>query len=99
VDDYAVWTIDVPHGGMWTVQMEYACENSTAGNLLKLSTGNRLLSARVPGSGTWDDYKTWTSGQIDLGKGRRQLTMTAAEKPATALIDLKAIRLIPPESK
>ncbi len=96
-DDYAVWSIDVPNGGMWTVEFDYACESSTAGNQLKLSTGNRLLSVRVPGSGTWDDYKIWTAGKIDLGKGRRQLTVTASETPTTALIDLKAIRLIPPD--
>ncbi|MEZ6129273.1 MAG: neutral/alkaline non-lysosomal ceramidase N-terminal domain-containing protein [Planctomycetaceae bacterium] len=96
-DDYAVWNIDVPKSGHWTVQFEYACDNSTAGNALKLSTGTRLLTVRVPGSGTWDDYTTWTAGKIDLGGGRRQFILTAPEKPGNALIDLKTIRLLPPE--
>ena len=96
-DDYAVWTIDVPRSGFWTVEFDYACDNGTAGNPIKLSTGTRLLSARVPGTGTWDNYKTWTVGQIDLGRGQRQLIVTAPEKPTSALIDLRTIRLIPPE--
>lgn len=96
-DDYAVWNLNSPRSGMWTVEVDYACDNSTAGNVLKLSTGTRLLSARVPGTGTWDDYKTWTVGKIDLGRGARKLTVTAPEKPKQALIDLKAIRLIPPQ--
>jgi len=96
-DDYAVWTIDVPRGGYWTVQVDYACDNGTAGGLLKLSTGTRLLTARIPGTGTWDDYRTWTAGKLDLGGGRRQIIVTAPEKPPAALLDLKAIRLLPPE--
>ena len=97
IDDYAVWTIDVPTSGQWTVEIDYACENRTAGNALKLSTGTRLLTARVPGTGTWDDYKTWTAGRIDLGRGQRQLIVTAPEQPTSALIDLRTIKLIPPE--
>lgn len=97
--DHAVWMLDSPRSGHWTVELNYACDSSAAGNLLKLSTGTRLLTARVPGTGTWDDYKTWTAGKIDLGSGRRQLIVTAPEKPATALIDLKSIRLIPPSDK
>ena len=96
-DYYAVWNLEVPTSGMWTVEIDYACDNSTAGNVLKLSTGTRLLSARVPGTGTWDDYKTWTVGQIDLGRGTRQLIVTAPEQPKQALIDLRAIRLIRPK--
>lgn len=96
-DDYAVWHLNSPRSGLWTVEIDYACDNSTAGNVLKLSTGTRLLSARVPGTGTWDDYKTWTVGKIDLGRGARKLIVTAPEKPNLALIDLKAIRLTPPQ--
>ncbi|MEQ9406507.1 MAG: neutral/alkaline non-lysosomal ceramidase N-terminal domain-containing protein [Fuerstiella sp.] len=96
-DDYAVWTISVPQSGMWTVEFDYACDNGTAGNPIKLSTGTRLLTARVPGTGSWDDYKTWTAGQIDLHSGQRQLIVTAPEPPTSALIDLRSIRLVPPK--
>ncbi|MCP4785189.1 MAG: c-type cytochrome [Fuerstiella sp.] len=95
--DYAVWNIDSPASGHWTVEIEYACDNATAGNPLKLSTGSRLLSARVPGTGNWDTYRTWTAGNIDLRRGRGQLIVTAPDKPTFALIDLRAIRLIPPK--
>ncbi|MCP4510547.1 MAG: c-type cytochrome, partial [Fuerstiella sp.] len=95
--DYAVWNIDSPASGHWTVEIEYACDNATAGNPLKLSTGSRLLSARVPGTGNWDTYRTWTAGNIDLRRGRGQLILTAPAKPTFALIDLRAIRLIPPK--
>ncbi len=96
-DDYAVWNIDSPASGHWTVEFDYACDNATAGNPLKLSTGSRLLTARVPGTGTWDNYRTWSAGSIDLGRGRRQLVVTAPQNPTFSLIDLRAIRLMPPK--
>ena len=96
-DDYAKWTFEVPRSGHWTVEFDFACEDSTAGSLIKLSTGNRLLSARVPGSGRWENYQTWQAGTLDLHRGRGQLIVTAPEKPPMALIDLRAIRLIPPK--
>jgi len=95
--DYCVWNLSVPRSGHWTVQFEYACDNSTAGNLVRLSTGTRMLTARVPGTGTWDNYRTWTAGRIDLHRGEQQLVVAAPEPPAFALIDLRAIRLLPPE--
>ncbi len=96
-DDYAKWTFEVPKSGHWTVEFDFACDDSTAGSLIKFSTGNRMLTARVPGSGTWDNYQTWQAGTIDLHRGRGQLIITAPEKPPFALIDLRAVRLIPPK--
>jgi len=96
-DDYAKWTFEVPRSGHWTVEFDFACDDSNAGSLIKFSTGNRMLTARVPGSGSWDNYQTWQAGTIDLHRGRGQLIITAPEKPPFALIDLRAVRLIPPK--
>ena len=97
-EDYAKWTFEVARSGHWTVEFDFACDNATAGSLIKFSTGNRMLTARVPGSGTWDNYQTWQAGTIDLHRGRSQLIITAPENPPFALIDLRAIRLIPPKA-
>lgn len=98
-EDYARWSFEVPAGGDWTVEVDFACDDSTAGSLIRFSTGNRLLTARVPGTGTWENYTTWTAGTIDLHRGKGQLIVTAPERPGTALIDIRAIRLIPPGMK
>ena len=96
-EDHARWTLEVPRGGDWTVELDFACDDSTAGGLIRFSTGTRLLTARVPGTGTWDNYQTWRAGTIDLHRGRVQLTVTTPERPGTALLDLRSIRLIPPQ--
>ena len=95
--DHARWTVEVPRGGDWIVELDFACDNSTAGGLIRFSTGTRLLTARVPGTGSWDEYQTYRAGTIDLHRGRLQLTVTTPDQPQTALLDLRAIRLIPAE--
>ncbi len=95
-EDYAVWTFESKRSGHYTVEFEYACDDSTAGNLIRLSTGTRLLSARVPGTGNWETYRRWTAGTLDVHGGKGRLIVTAAEKPSAWLIDLRVIRLIPP---
>ena len=94
-DDYAVWTIETKSSGFYRVELEYACHDSTSGSPIRFSTGTRLLTARVPGTGTWDNYRTWSAGEIDLRRGRQQMTVSAPVKPPQALIDLKSIRLVP----
>lgn len=97
IEDQAIWTINVPESGDWTVTVDYASENKTAGNTLKLTSAGRLLTGRIPGTGTWDDYRTWTIGKLDLRKGQQRLFVTTPETPHGAVIDLRAIRLLPPE--
>jgi putative membrane-bound dehydrogenase-like protein len=96
-EDYAKWTFEVPTSGHWVVEFDFACDDGAAGSLIKFSTSGRMLTARVPGSGTWDRYQRWQAGTIDLHRGRGQLTITTPEKPPMGLIDLRAIRLIPPK--
>ncbi len=95
--DYARWTVNVPRGGDWIVEVDFACDDSTAGGVMRFSTGTRMLTARVPGTGSWDNYQTWRAGTLDLGGGRQQITVTAVEQSRSALIDIRAIRLLPPE--
>jgi putative membrane-bound dehydrogenase-like protein len=95
--DYARWTVDVPHGGDWIVELDFACDDSAAGDSIRFSTGTRMLTARVPGTGSWANYQTWRVGTLDIFGGRQQITVTAVQPPRSALIDLKAIRLLPPE--
>ena len=97
--DYASWTVDMPRSGDWIVEVDFACDDSTAGGVIRFSTGTRMLTARVPGTGSWDTYQTWRAGTLDVFGGRQQITVTAVEEPRSALIDIRAIRLLPPEEE
>jgi putative membrane-bound dehydrogenase-like protein len=94
-DDQAVWTVEVPRPGKYSVWFIYACHNSTAGNAFVLQIGGQKLTGTVQGTGTWDDYKRSRVGSVSLPAGRHQITMRAAGTIRGTLIDLKEIRLIP----
>ena len=96
-DDYARWTVAMPRSGDWIVEVDYACDDATAGGVIRFSTGTRMLTARVPGTGSWDTYQTWRAGTLDIFRGQQEITVTAVEPPRSALIDIRAVRLLPPE--
>ncbi len=96
-DDFARWTVQMPSSGDWLVEVDFACDDSTAGGMIRFSTGTRMLTARVPGTGSWDTYHTWRAGTLDIARGTQQITVTAVAAPQSALIDIRSIRLVPAE--
>lgn len=94
-DDFAVWTFSVSKAGEFNVELDYAVDNSNANSPLKLVVGENSLTEKVPGTGTWSDYKTWRLGRVTIPAGESTLTISAPTKPAGALIDLAKVRLVP----
>ncbi len=95
VGDYAVWNIDVREAGKYQVRLDYACDNSTAGNDFVLQAGEKTLSGKVAGTGTWDNYKQTPIGTIELSSGRQTLTFRSQGELRGALIDLRTLELRP----
>ena len=85
----------MPKSGAYEVIIDYACDNGTAGNPLKLSTGSRVLTVNVPGTGTWNEYRMWKPDAIELSRGTVQLVVSPAKNPNSYLIDLRSITLRP----
>ncbi len=94
-NDRAVWELQVERPGRYAVWLDYACADATAGNLFVLRTGETWLAAEVPGTGTWDDYRTTHFGELDLPAGLVRLTLAPAAAPSQYLMDLRAVRLVP----
>jgi hypothetical protein len=94
-DDRAVWTVAVPKAGRYEVWLDYACDNSAAGNTFVLLAGRAVLTGKVAGTGAWSVYKQAQVGTLALEAGERPVTMRSEGKIRGALIDLKAIRLVP----
>ncbi len=94
-DDHAVWTIDVPRVGDYLVEFDYACANDTANNEFVIESNGNYLSAKVEGTGTWDDYRKKQMGTITLAGGTHQLVMRPTNRLRGPLIDLRSIVLTP----
>ncbi|HLW64067.1 MAG TPA: carbohydrate-binding protein, partial [Gemmataceae bacterium] len=93
-DDFAAWTVDVPAAGRYSVTLDYACENSNAGNTFVLETDSGQLLGKVAGTGTWDNYKSVNIGEMTLAAGQQRVTFRPTAPVKGALIDLRMIRLV-----
>jgi putative membrane-bound dehydrogenase-like protein len=94
-DDHAVWALEVPKAGKYTIQMNYACHDSAAGDSFLLRVGDSSQTHRVAGTGAWENYKQIELGTIELSAGRHRVVMQSAGPIKSALIDLRSLRLVP----
>jgi putative membrane-bound dehydrogenase-like protein len=95
-DDQAVWTVELPKPGRYTVLMEWACDNGVAGKRFVIECGTAEVSGKVEGTGNWDRYKKARVGELTLAAGPQRLTFRPGQGLRNSpLIDLKAIKLVP----
>ena len=93
--DHADWTIQVPSAGVYQVELDYAVEQSCAGDELRLTVAGSRLTGRVPSTRTWENYQKWKLGNVRLPRGLSRLVVSTATKPRRAMIDLRTITLRP----
>ncbi|MCI0640586.1 MAG: c-type cytochrome [Gemmataceae bacterium] len=93
-DDQAVWTVEAPKRAKYLVELEWACEDGSAGNTFVLQAGAERLTAKVAGTGAWDDYRKAAVGILELPAGPVEISMRSQGAIRGALIDLKGIRLM-----
>ena len=55
--DHAVWTFEVTKAAKYVVRIDYACEESVAGNPYQLTVGDTVFAGKVPSTGNWDTYR------------------------------------------
>lgn len=94
-EDHAIWTVEIPQAGKYAVRLTWACANDSAGNGFVVQAGPARITGSVQGTGTWDDYKSATLGEVNLPAGRHTVAFRSAGKIKGALIDLKELRLAP----
>jgi hypothetical protein len=96
-DDRAVWAFDSPRAATYSVMLDYACDESAAGNTLLIQGGGERLEFRVESTGNWDTYRRSKIGRIKIPAGRVHLTVRSDGPIRGALIDLRSIELFPPD--
>ena len=94
-DDRALWTVDMPRAGQYDVRLVYACDNGTAGNSFRLKCDKAVLTGKIVGTGTWDNYRTTTLGRVRLPSGRVRVLIEPVGDPNNCLMDLQQLLLVP----
>lgn len=95
IEDHAVWSLNVPKAGKYRVTIEYACDDSTAGNRWRLAVAQESLAGTVEGTGVWENYRSVNVGEIELPAGTSELVFRSDGNVRSHLLDLRSIRLMP----
>ena len=94
--DQAAWDVEVPRAGKYDVVMEWSVDDRNAGNPFVLeAAGGQRLEGKVPSTGRWDVFRRVTIGDIRLEAGPQTLAFKPNGQFATALMDLRELRLTP----
>ena len=93
--DRAVWKLDVPQAGTFSVNFDYACDDGASGNQFVLTANGESLRGVVPTTGTWDNYSWRGVGEIELPAGEVEVTLRADGPLSGYLGDFRTIILEP----
>jgi len=95
-NDYVTWDIKFHTAGRFEVQVEEACPASSAGTPFTVRLGDQTVSGTVEATGSFTDFRTLQLGTIALSQpGRWTLTVRPTRPPKFAVMNLRAVRLVP----
>ncbi len=97
VNDVAEWRVEIPTAATFDVYLDYACDAHSAGNELLIEGGDAPVRWKVESTGAWSKYRTVKIGTIKLAAGEGRIVVHPAGPLRGALIDLKAVSLVPPK--
>ena len=98
--DRAEWTFEIKDAGAYDVWIDWALPDKGKQDRLNLMVSTYLLSAPVPGTGSWDKYEWGKMGKIELKKGIHRLIVRIDDKLNSGfLMDLREVRLLPQDAE
>ena len=98
--DRASWTFEVDRPTDFSLSIEWACADESAGNPFLIRCGDKTVKSVVggTGAGSWGNYRSLFLAEIKLPAGRHRLEFRPAGPIRGALLDLRAVVLTPRES-
>ena len=98
-NDRAVWNIELPKPGRYSVLLNYASLEKNAGNTWLLEAGDKTLSGKVDSTGSIDRYEEIRCGEIDLPAGASQIVLRSAGPIKGNLMQFGGLLLKPAPAK
>ena len=93
--DRAAWTLKLDRPTAFTVSLEWACDDGSAGNSYAIRSGDSTVRGRIGKTGGWSEYRTLFIGEMSLAAGVHRLEMRPSGPVRSALADVRAIVLTP----
>jgi predicted secreted protein len=89
------WPASVDKPGKFDVMVTYSLAGKDSSNVT-LSVAGQSISAKVPPTQGWDNFKTTKLGTLDIGNiGNLQVAMNSQMEPGVRIMNLRAIELAP----
>ena len=96
--DRAEWTAVLDRPGNYRAEWDYSVSPKAAGNQWQLLVnGKQVLHGKVESSGGWETFKSAPLGEVALTGGDNKIVVRSLGEVKEALMDLRAIRLVPVE--
>jgi putative membrane-bound dehydrogenase-like protein len=94
-NDRAGWRFEAPRSGRYEVWFDWACDNGTSGQRLRVRSGESSIVYKVAGTGSWDNYRRARVGELTLQAGPGRLDIRPEGPLHGALLDLRTVELRP----
>jgi len=97
--DHVVWKVKLAKAAEFDVYLDYACANDSGGNRFALEGASPALRGTVGATGGWDRYTARKIGTVKLPAGAGRVTFRPDAPVKNALLDLRALVLVPVGTK
>lgn len=88
------WSVEVPQGGLYEVQVEYACHPQEGGGIVSVGAGRSRIAVPVRPTAGWDDFQTTRLGILSLRAGGNTVLARATwVAPDRQMMNLRSVRL------
>ena len=95
----AAWKLDVKKPGRYAITIRAAASGS--GNMVAFEAGDKFLEWKRESTGSWDVFKDFSVGTIELNAGETRLTIKSADGKAVMLnlVHVVLTPLEPPDAE
>ena len=96
-NDHVVWTVELDHSEQFDVWLDWACDDSVAGNKFVMMVASEELHGTVGGTGGWNKFQQKKVGTLALPAGTLRVSLRPEGNGVLgALMDLRGVYLVPP---
>ncbi len=96
-NDALEWLVAAEKTGTYQVELDYACENASAGGTFEIRVGEKVVTFKPAGTGGWGNFVTAKLGGVLLPEAG---PMVVKAKPAhirpPGILNLRQVRLVAP---